>query len=381
MNTYIIPTFKLDNLQKQINHIKNKGVDVTFNISSPYKKKVSPLSYIEVVDVGVEGKYKINGWEFVATVEHTDHGNIIRRAPGMEDVQIPEKYKTIGQECEHCHIIRDRKDTYLVYNEDTKEFKQVGRTCLKNYTNGLDAETCTQLSSLEAYLNSDNTDNFDNSEEDRIAKGSGKRFDYLKADDFKKLAYSEVKKNGYMGGENNDSSANRTIASLFKEEDADDLIPATDKDIEEINTWVESKVDSPTNNEYMSNAIIAWKKEYLESRDLNLIASLISVYLRDKMYIKQRQENTTSEYVGNTGDKIIVDINTQRVLYTKSGSQYAYNAPDTYVYEIKDAKGNIYVWSTYLELEGVKQIIATVKDHKEYKGVKQTILTRGKIID
>ena len=149
MAKYLIPTSEIENLTKKINSIKNKGADIVFEVGNEvvreYTPEHGPKMGIKCLEVEIEGEYKINDWTFVGTIEHGSSGNIIRSFDTSLEGKIPSKYRTIGQECEHCHKIRDRKDTYLVYNDKTNEFKQVGKTCLMGYTNGLSAEFCARL--------------------------------------------------------------------------------------------------------------------------------------------------------------------------------------------------------------------------------------------
>lgn len=55
---------------------------------------------------------------------------------------------------------------------------------------------------------------------------------------------------------------------------------------------------------------------------------------------------------------------------------------DTYLYKFLTADGNVFSWFSSPRglAQGDKVILTgTVKDHKEYKGIKETQLTRAKI--
>ena len=84
-----------------------------------------------------------------------------------------------------------------------------------------------------------------------------------------------------------------------------------------------------------------------------------------------------SEYVGEVKDKI--DIQVVLKFYTSFDSQFGVQT----LYSFQDENNNIYVWKTanWLDIEkGTKvNLKGTIKDHKEYKGEKQTILTRCKV--
>jgi len=88
-----------------------------------------------------------------------------------------------------------------------------------------------------------------------------------------------------------------------------------------------------------------------------------------------------SQYVGTPGDKIELDVEVKGVWSFQSKFSY-YGR--TYINKMVDADGNVIVWktsSTSLE-EGAKiRIKATVKEHSEYRGEKQTVVLRLKEID
>jgi hypothetical protein len=83
-----------------------------------------------------------------------------------------------------------------------------------------------------------------------------------------------------------------------------------------------------------------------------------------------------SEYVGNVKDKITVDV----VVIGCTGfeSQYGYMFVNTFKAVNSD---NVFVWITgtkAYEVGTQMKIMGTIKDHKEYRDVKQTVLTRVK---
>ena len=96
-----------------------------------------------------------------------------------------------------------------------------------------------------------------------------------------------------------------------------------------------------------------------------------------------------SEYVGNIGERITADVTIKRI--SSFESHYSYYGETNYIYKFEDNAGNIYTWKTSGGLdkkvndrfvpmqEGEScTITGTVKDHKEYKGDKETVLTRVK---
>ena len=85
-----------------------------------------------------------------------------------------------------------------------------------------------------------------------------------------------------------------------------------------------------------------------------------------------------SEHIGQIGEKVDLEVTHVRTRYydTRFGT--------TWVHTFTDAAGNVLVWKTScacLDIEdgGKARIKATIKDHDEYNGVKQTVLIRCKI--
>lgn len=81
----------------------------------------------------------------------------------------------------------------------------------------------------------------------------------------------------------------------------------------------------------------------------------------------------TSEYVGNIGERLELTVSVVRNIKLDND----YGSSNMHIME--DADGNNFVWTTSAKdwAEGsVKHIRGTVKDHRTYKNVKQTILNR-----
>jgi hypothetical protein len=72
---------------------------------------------------------KYNGWNFLATLVHTQEGNVIRSVPGFE---APVDYRDRLPVCDHCKTARNRHDTYIVRHDDGRTM-QVGSTCMRDF--------------------------------------------------------------------------------------------------------------------------------------------------------------------------------------------------------------------------------------------------------
>jgi len=100
---------------------------------------------VRYIDLEVEGIVPAeNGWSFVATIVHTDDGNIIRAVPGYE---VPVEYRDRPTWCDHCKTNRVRRDTYIVRHEDGRVM-QVGSSCLADFIGTSNPNGLTKASEI-----------------------------------------------------------------------------------------------------------------------------------------------------------------------------------------------------------------------------------------
>ena len=92
---------------------------------------------------------------------------------------------------------------------------------------------------------------------------------------------------------------------------------------------------------------------------------------------------TASEYIGNVGDKL--ELMVKLVAYHTYETHITYRGETHYVYHFCDEAGNSIIWNTtaWQDIDEGKHYMlkGTIKEHSEYKGDKQTVLTRCRIKD
>lgn len=406
MSTYYIPEENFKDLEKKLNsifnkckkngsefHYENKGEcfrDVKVIVNE--QETTVPMKFIEI---DVEGIAKINDWQFVGTIEHlAESQNIIRT---ITDVEVPERYFTAKCECEHCNSKRIRKDTYLVKNTITGEFKQIGGTCLLQYTNGISSEWAANLASFFKDLESTYSDysgwpsmsynrwiNRDNIL--LYAIEVVKHFGYTKTyDDFENYNPSCTKAkvwDYYNYLERGDRSKTR---SYIKDELPEHFDPMSEENKIKLDAMLKYFEENTEDNSYMRNLKTYANTEYLESRDLGYVVSMVPTYNRHLDVIKkaearaakQSEESAESTFRGEVGDKVTIEVDEMSCI---SSWDTLYGT--TYLYKIVDKAGNVYVWyaSRSYDIDSVSSLVGTVKGHDTFNGVKQTQLTRCKIV-
>lgn len=91
-------------------------------------------------------------------------------------------------------------------------------------------------------------------------------------------------------------------------------------------------------------------------------------------------EESPSQWVGQVGDRIDITVTIDRVFESQFQRNAGwYGTTTSYMYLMHDEAGNVYKWSTSKEYEEKEtyHFRATVKDHVDYKGIKQTVITRA----
>ena len=334
------------------------------------------------VIVEAEGLAIVNDWQFVASIDHTEEGNIINKAV---DIEIPDRYYKNSPVCEHCGNRRVRH-TFIVQNTITGEFKQVGRSCLKDFTQGMSAEGVAEYTSAFEELIVGETpyagcrvDTYITTTEFlRYVAECVRHFGYTKNEPGvrstrdRAFDYWEVDNNPRMGEKRRDALRAEMREVGFN---------ANSPEAEELTTnalaWLFTQSED---NNYMHNLITACKLTHSNYKRLGIISSLFPTYNRDlEVQAKKKAEaevKAVSDFVGGVGERIEVGVSEIRCV-TGWETQWGY----TYIYKIVSTDKNVFTWKTSVDvdMENVKTIKGTVKEHKEYCGEKQTELTRCKL--
>lgn len=139
---YLIPTENMESFEKKIARIRRKAerakVDFSYKRLEPIQKETDlPGVTVECVPVMVECKIHYENWVVIAVLEHQSYGNLVHLVEGEwrpgKELKLPEKYKTAQSYCDHCNTMRARNKTVVLYNTETKEFKEAIPELFPNY--------------------------------------------------------------------------------------------------------------------------------------------------------------------------------------------------------------------------------------------------------
>lgn len=406
MAQYTIFEGNIDRLEKKIETIQRKCNKYGFQffyqrVGETYKNFTDSEGVFhdlgKFIIVEVEGIARHEGWEFIATIEHHPEGNIIRNY--ATDVEAPERYRHTDAICEHCNTSRRRRDTYLVLNRETGEWKQVGKSCLKEFTSGLDAEQVAQyiswfdqLMEFEAPMPGCHIEAYYSIEEViRTAQEAVNHWGYRKVYDPRydeeydpSIPSTKSRVFDWLHRNRPFAVSNATKAEFEKvgfNPDTEELKAKA----QEIISWVKELAD---NSSYMQNVkiILANPEGLVNGKNLGFIVGIIPWYfnaMKKEEEKKEREaakahEKATSQFVGEVG---------QRITFTSQNSSLVWWGENmygvSYLYKFVDEKGNIYTWfgSRGYDMEegDIFSVTGTIKGHEEYNGVNQTQLTRCKL--
>ena len=135
---------------------------------------------------------------------------------------------------------------------------------------------------------------------------------------------------------------------------------------------------------YIHNLKTVIVNKYVAYSDLGLLASAIPYYNRyverceeeNRRRAVARKEAENSEYLGAVGDRVkgirIVGAKCIWSGYDQFGEHY--------LYKMLTENNNVLIWSTGKGLpDGEFMLDGTIKELKEYNGVKETVMTRCKM--
>lgn len=382
--TYTIPTSERETIEKAAARFQKKastyGCYFSTTYGEPYaaKRAIYDTDYdyngqpfhvlldtvlVEVFDVTIEcDLIRKDGYAVVAKIEHLDGGNVIST---FGEAHKPE-WSDLKPRCQHCGGNHGQKTTFIVRHETGTEL-QVGRTCLKDYC-GIDPKRIAELNQLRDLFLDEDIDHRDFIKRPCITAHS--------IDRALALAIHVMKAQGYVKSE--DPNANRDV---MKKLDSEQYQP-TEQEAAEAEQLAKriAEIDQETARAaLLGNVQTLIRSGYCKFSHFGYIAYAPLAYQRHLARLEKEREReaakeaerSSSEYVGQIGQRIIIEV-AEMALLTSWETQYG----TSYLYKFVDKAGNTLVWFASKTMAQASKIKATIKEHSERDGVKQTIITR-----
>lgn len=337
---------------------------------------------------------KLNGWSFLATINHTDDGNVVRALPGAEP---DPKWQTVGPQCDHCHWKRKRNDSYIVQNEQG-EVKQVGRSCLADFIGHVNPH---EIAKYAEYLiaAAEACEVAHSNAEQHLAGGKGKSgfrsFDpkihpYLDLRTFLAKTLQVIREEGWISkteafetGKN--ATADRALFRLFE-----DTRPPLETDYtlaQQAIEWVET-LDPQTNDYYATLVAVAGNGSgAFDHKRIGVVASIGHVYpamLEEKLRQTLLSQSGADPFIGAKGDSVTFEgtVILRRSYRTHSGSGVILKFADalhrvaTVFMPSRDFHNLESTFAKPIRPGTHLQVSGAVRDHETFRGEQQTILSK-----
>lgn len=350
----------------------------------------------QIAVVTLEGEApKLEGWRFVATLDHHVKGNIIRRSP-MENEEVPERYQIAFRQCDHCHKTRTRTDTYIVAHEDGR-WAQVGRSCLRDFIGYRDPHAVARwLATLQSVLDFDYeaSGGDERARQDTSVDLHGylsmsaaciREFGWMpraRADERHVATSLHIDDfEEYLRGKGAHRARDRWLIAKYGELE---ITEADERLAYEAIAWI-IELPQEGNSGYLWGLKIIADDGWVEQRSRGLAASLIPAYQRAQdraLEVRRENEGRVSEWVGTVGERLELSL-TVKALKTMPANDFGESLLITFL----DPEGRTVkwfataAWAYELEPDNPIKVRARVKKHDEYRGLKQTIITRATRIE
>ena len=380
---YEILTDAMEKLEKELKKIERKcnkyGCPFEYKIIGTTNKMINK-NYYDFTIVELSGMAIINDYELIGIINRVDNKNIVNSVNGSE---VPKRFWNTENYCEHCNSKRNRNTLFILRNTKTNEYKQVGKSCVKLYTNGIDAE---HFARLYMYGN-------------LFKEYSDLGYEYIdtysvspkyKVDDVLNVAIMLIDELGYMNS--NDELSTKLLIQFCLGFDLGvmnrklkGIYEFTDKELNtdrstKINNIKEYYLNIKAKNDYEHNIQVLLANEYINMNMVGYLAYLPKGY--DKVIEKQRK---LEKKLSDTKDAIYYGIENKRYkqINVKDCSlvgNYSTVYGITNVYQII-VDNSVLIWKTTnsIDIDNVNKIDFTVKEHRLYNGIKQTSVTRCKV--
>jgi hypothetical protein len=308
------------------------------------------------------------GWTLAAIVDHRDHLPAIRV---LGAVVPPLERRRFGEpRCDHCHLRRNRAETFVLWHAASGRVRQVGSGCLRDFLDGhnpgrLCRQAESRLLAQQALARAASS-----------ATGVAPNAEGISLEQFAAYAAMAVRANGWVSREQarRSSRVASADAALQSLEAAPDVPRASDLALAEAAVrWARELLGSQLRLSTFERDAVAVVNGpmVLTRRERGLVCALIAVYRRRRL---------RSRHLGEVGGWLDAVVLVERVIEQPSAQRGAVTRHD-----LIDVDGNRLVWwQTHGEPLPVGQALHVrghVARHTHFGRVAITVLAHCELLD
>ena len=372
---------------------------------TPWEPTGRVMDWHEVAIVGASPK--LDGWRFIATLEPLAADdqttmNLVMTVPGED---CPPTYMGAGfvGVCDHCQKTRNRKQTFVVQHEDGSH-KVVGRSCIKDFLGHADPNHLASWAELLVAL-----DGVAASAEEEGWLGGHYEAPRYDLEYYLGWIAGVTRNHGWVsrGRARQDWELCATVDRVnyllkppqFRETQdrieweaevekckPTDVDKAAATDALEWGRSLDIDKLMEGDNSYLANVALVVKAGVATEKTYGLAGSIIAAYCRAKdkeIKIAEKAALPPSVHIGTVKERLDIKVRCERIIPRDGHYGTTYITKLLAWNNTHGSYADAVVWfaSKLCMDEGLEyKIKATIKNHDEWQGNPQTVITRAKVL-
>lgn len=320
----------------------------------------------------------LNDWKVLARKSNINNSVII---DVFEDSAVISKYRNNDFSCDHCSTKRFRKSVFIIQNTISGEVKQIGKSCLKDFTGESITRFLKEIDSIQSLFEF---------EEISLGVSSG----YFDLVNFFAMVNRLIKKG--IPYKNKSFLFDSTVKKSFEDYSKDNL-PLSNEEKEEsrkiMNWFVE--LNKSSDKDFILNAVSIIENVLNNNQLVNyeLLSRVAFVPYSYRNYQDRHNQNKLASnsigfrggYLkGNINDKVNLEV---RLISIKPVLRQSYSYYDeglSYLYTLLDNEGHKIIWFSSYEnkffkkenLNRMFKVKGKIKKFSKFNDLEQTEITR-----
>lgn len=383
---YRIPSCNIDTLKEKIEKLNRKAVrlnvaPITMIVTEdPEREAITGENVFgERVIVGYRTYYlvdlpdatavSLSGYTLIGIIDHTaGEGNIITSL--IDGIDLSE-YRESDALCQHCNMVRRRNQTYIVFFDNVRS--QVGSSCLQDFIGNDAAQLAARAQIIREVRFACADSEFDPGIHSHVSENLEEYLTMVAAciRELGRISRGDIHEGRVQG----QATADTALEKLSEKNPKYQVIPiAQDSEVARATiTWITDVLaakDAEKRSDYEHNLVVISTDGVVSHKHIGIAASAIIAH---KRYMADQVKREASNFVGTIGERNVFTL----TVVTSFSWESDYGVCFRYI--MNDGNGNVFTWKTgnYSYEDGKTYTVkATIKDHTEYHGVKQTEITR-----